>query len=107
MIQEDKIIKALQITCADGFIREDAADILPDIKASHRCIISKDLLIKDVHFRAQYPSLLYLAHKALRVNLRDIVAVGAERARGGGSILSNLMRPCKWLWKDVRIMGCL
>ncbi|AFJ42906.1 thiamine-phosphate kinase [Francisella orientalis] len=77
MIQEDKIIKALQAASADGFIGDDAA-VLPNLNGSNRYVISKDLLIEDVHFRTSYFSPEDLAHKALHVNLSDIAAMGAE-----------------------------
>ena len=77
MIQEDKIIKALQATSADGFIGDDAA-VLPNVDGSNRYVISKDLLIEDVHFRTKYFTPEDLAHKSLHVNLSDIAAMGAE-----------------------------
>lgn len=77
MIQEDKIIKALQATSTDGFIGDDAA-VLPNVNGSNRYVISKDLLIEDVHFRTKYFTPEDLAHKALHVNLSDIAAMGAE-----------------------------
>ncbi len=53
MIQEDKIIKALQTTSADRFIGDDAA-VLPNVHGSNRYVISKDLLAEDMHFRTKY-----------------------------------------------------
>lgn len=41
-------------------------------------LISKDLLIEDVHFRTHYFSPMNLAKKALHVNLSDIAAMGGE-----------------------------
>ena len=91
MIQEDKIIKALQATSTDGFIGDDAA-VLPNVNGSNRYVISKDLLIEDVHFRTKYFTPEDLAHKALHVNLSDISAMGAEPLYilCGISIPSNL-----------------
>ena len=77
MIQEDKIIKALQATSADGFIGDDAA-VLPNVHGTNRYVISKDLLVENVHFRTKYLTPEGLAHKALHVNLSDIAAMGAE-----------------------------
>lgn len=77
MIQEDKIIKALQATSTDGFIGDDAA-VLPNVNGSNRYVISKDLLIEDVHFRTKYFTPEDLAHKSLHVNLSDIAAMGAQ-----------------------------
>ncbi len=64
MIQEDKIIKALQTTSAGGFIGDDAA-VLPNVDGSNRYVISKDLLVENVHFRTTYLTPEDLAHKAL------------------------------------------
>lgn len=40
-------------------------------------VISKDLLVENVHFRLRYQTLESLAHKALHVNLSDLAAMGA------------------------------
>lgn len=77
MIQEDKIIKALQMTSAGGFIGDDAA-VLPNVYESNKYVISKNLLIEDVHFRTKYFTPEDLAHKSLHVNLSDIAAMGAQ-----------------------------
>jgi thiamine-monophosphate kinase len=77
MIGEDKIIQALQANSAGGFIGDDAA-LLPDVQVGNRYVISKDLLIEDVHFRTGYCTPENLAHKALHVNLSDIAAMGAK-----------------------------
>ena len=77
MIQEDKIIKALRATGTDGFIGDDAA-VLPNVNMSNRYVISKDLLIEDVHFRTKYFTPEDLVHKSLHVNLSDIAAMGAQ-----------------------------
>lgn len=77
MIQEDKTIKALQTTSAGGFISDDAA-VLPNVDVSNRYVISKDLLVENVLFRATYFMPEDLAHKALHVNLSVIAAMGAE-----------------------------
>ncbi|GJM06384.1 MAG: thiamine-monophosphate kinase [marine bacterium B5-7] len=58
------------------YIGDDAA-ILP-IDAEHSWVISKDLLIEDIHFRARYQTAESLAHKALHVNLSDIAAMGVQ-----------------------------
>jgi thiamine-monophosphate kinase len=91
MIQEDKLIKTLQAINANKFIGDDAA-ILPNIIADHRLVISKDLLVEDVHFRIKYFSPEDLAHKSLHVNLSDIAAMGAKPIYilCGISIPSNL-----------------
>jgi thiamine-monophosphate kinase len=40
-------------------------------------VITKDLLVEDVHFRTRYSSPESLAQKALHVNLSDLAAMGA------------------------------
>ena len=74
MLNELDIINKLQIE-SQGFVGDDAA-ILPNIKNSEY-VISKDLLIEDVHFRCSYFSPENLASKVLNVNLSDIAAMGA------------------------------
>lgn len=54
----------------------DDAAILPYTNDSVY-VISKDLLIEDVHFRCAYAKPKDLAHKALHVNLSDLAAMGA------------------------------
>lgn len=77
MLSENKIISALQTTASGEFIGDDAA-ILPHATINNRYVISKDLLIEDVHFRTSYFTADDLAHKALHVNLSDIAAMGAK-----------------------------
>lgn len=74
MIQEDKLIAALQPSSA-GFIGDDAA-VLPVGMAKHP-VVTKDLLVEDIHFRVNYFTPQDLAHKALHVNLSDVAAMGA------------------------------
>ena len=76
MIQEDKIVQTLKAT-SGGFIGDDAA-VLPNVDMSHRYVMSKDLLVENVHFRTTYFTPEDLAHKALHVNLSDIASMGAE-----------------------------
>lgn len=75
MINEDKMIASLQ-QCSDGFIGDDAA-VIPSNSDKH-FVITKDLLIEDIHFRIDYFKPEDLAHKALHVNLSDIAAMGAS-----------------------------
>lgn len=91
LISEDKIIEALQATSSSGFIGDDAA-ILPHVNAGNKYVMSKDLLVEDVHFRTSYFTPEDLAHKALHVNLSDIAAMGAKPLYilCGISIPSNL-----------------
>lgn len=72
-MQEDKFINLLQkeFLIPSG-IGDDAAIF------SKNYVISKDLLVEDVHFRVKYSNNEDLAYKALQVNLSDIAAMGAE-----------------------------
>jgi len=56
-------------------IGDDAA-ILP-LSKSEVFVITKDLLVEDIHFRTSYFDPESLAHKSLHVNLSDIAAMGA------------------------------
>lgn len=75
MLNEDKIIQNLR-TKSQEFIGDDAA-ILPSL-VGEQYVISKDLLLENVHFRINYFSPHDLAHKALHVNLSDLAAMGAK-----------------------------
>ncbi len=75
MISEDAIIQNLY-TKSHGFIGDDSA-VLPKLGAK-RYVITKDLLIEDVHFRTRYFSPGDLAHKSLHINLSDLAAMGAK-----------------------------
>lgn len=77
MIQEDKLINLLKEGLSKEFIGDDAT-ILPNLSSNYRYVITKDMLIEDVHFRTSYFSPQDLAHKALHVNLSDVAAMGAE-----------------------------
>lgn len=70
---EASIIKLLQ----DKFhsIGDDAA-ILP-INKTRSYVITKDLLVEDLHFKLNYQDGSSLARKALQVNLSDLAAMGA------------------------------
>ena len=89
MINEDNLIASLQ-QYSDGFIGDDAAVIPSNIDKHY--VITKDLLVEDVHFRINYFTPENLAHKALHANLSDIAAMGASPlyALCGISIPSNL-----------------
>jgi len=58
-------------------LTDDAALIAPP--AGHELVITTDALVEGVHFLADDPPLL-IAKKALRVNLSDLAAKGAEAA---------------------------
>lgn len=70
---EQSIIDFLQQNSCH--IGDDAA-ILPHINEDR--VVSKDLLIEDVHFRLRWTPAQDLAHKALEVNLSDLAAMGAQ-----------------------------
>lgn len=73
MVSEAAII-AMLAQESGGFIGDDAA-VLPAGEDNY--VITKDMLIEDVHFRTRYVSANDLAHKALMVNLSDLAAMGA------------------------------
>lgn len=56
-------------------LTDDAALISPG--DGHEFVVTTDALVADVHFRAKDPPDL-IARKALRVNLSDLAAMGAE-----------------------------
>ena len=73
MLSESKMINFLQQEFSiTGGIGDDCATCLENQ------VISKDLLVEDVHFRRRYTNSKALAHKALHVNLSDIAAMGAK-----------------------------
>ena len=74
MLNECRIIEMLKEAFPE-FIGDDAA-VLPELNHAHT-VITKDLLVEDVHFRLRYCSPEALAHKALHVNLSDLAAMGA------------------------------
>jgi thiamine-monophosphate kinase len=74
MINEDKLIKSLQQD--NCFIGDDAA-VVPFVD-NQNYVITKDILVEDIHFRTKYFTPYDLAHKALHVNLSDIAAMGAK-----------------------------
>lgn len=75
MLDEAKIIHRLKNAFPD-YIGDDAA-VIPT--SGNNCyVITKDILVEDVHFRSRYVDAASLAQKALQVNLSDIAAMGAE-----------------------------
>ena len=89
MINEDQLIASLQQS-SEGFIGDDAA-VMPSRSDTH-FVVTKDLLIENIHFRIDYFKPGDLAHKALHVNLSDLAAMGARPlyVLCGISIPSNL-----------------
>lgn len=76
MLNEDNIINLIKSNpLSRRFVGDDAATI--PLNDDTSLIISKDLLVEDIHFRIRYFSPKNLAHKALHVNLSDMAAMGA------------------------------
>lgn len=79
MLDEQRLINTLKTSFPSrGGIGDDAA-ILP-FSRTQRYVVSKDILIENVHFRRSYFSPEDLAHKAIHVNLSDIAAMGGTPA---------------------------
>lgn len=77
MLDEQDIIRRLQqATSHIGVtgIGDDAA-VIP-LNETESYVITKDLLVEDLHFSLAYFDPESLAHKALHVNLSDIAAMG-------------------------------
>ncbi len=74
MLNEADIVNKLKSSFPD-FIGDDAAVISQNEQSSF--VLTKDLLVEDVHFRTSYYRPEDLAHKALHVNLSDVAAMGA------------------------------
>ena len=75
MLNEAQLIAQLQNEFPQS-IGDDAA-VIPKFDGK-RYVVSKDLLIEDVHFRTNYVDAASLAHKTLHVNLSDCAAMGAK-----------------------------
>ncbi len=61
-------------------IGDDAAVIRPDGKTP--LLVTNDLMIEDVHYRAAWMSPFDLARKLVRINVSDIAAMGGQPAFG-------------------------
>lgn len=75
MISEAKIIHRIK-TSFPKHIGHDTAAI--DVPANASCVMTKDLLIENIHFRTSYVRPKSLAHKALHANLSDLAASGVR-----------------------------
>lgn len=71
---EDEIVRFLSMHCPS--IGDDGA-VLAHGRDGFQ-VISKDVLVEDVHFRLSWSTPENLAFKALEVNLSDLAAMGAE-----------------------------
>src|SRR3989338_9343741 len=77
MITESSLIGFLKSEFSDeNGIGDDCAILPLDEKTSY--VVSKDLLLENVHFDLSYTKPKDLAYKALHVNLSDIAAMGAK-----------------------------
>ena len=74
MLTEAGIITHLKSVFPEQ-IGDDAA-VIP-LTQNKSYVVTKDLLIEDIHFRRNYCPAKSLAYKALQVNLSDIAAMGA------------------------------
>ena len=75
-MNESNIIQFLQNSFPSPHGIGDDAAIFP-LSETESYVITKDLLIENIHFRQRYFDATSLAHKALHVNLSDIAAMGA------------------------------
>jgi len=75
MLSEEKIISTLQAMFPQH-IGDDGAVIPFSEKESY--VVTKDLLVEDIHFSLKYTPPEALAHKAIHVNLSDLAAMGAR-----------------------------
>lgn len=76
MLSESAVIQKL-IDRFPAYIGDDAA-VIPSINHSQSYVVTKDLLLENIHFRTGYFNPADLAHKALHANLSDIAAMGAK-----------------------------
>jgi thiamine-monophosphate kinase len=77
MLNEEHIISKLQKAFpSKNGIGDDAAII--NISANESILISKDLLVENIHFRLKYYTPKELAYKTLYVNFSDIYAMGGR-----------------------------
>lgn len=75
MLSETDIIRRIQKNFPDH-IGHDTAEI--DVPTDLCCVMTKDLLIDNIHFCTSYVESKSLAHKALHANLSDLAASGAQ-----------------------------
>lgn len=74
MLSEEHLIAHLKQAFPEC-IGDDAA-VLPRLPQG-QWVVTKDILVEQVHFRRRYTPPEALAHKALHVNLSDLAAMGA------------------------------
>ena len=75
MISETEVIHKIK-NRFPKHIGHDTAEI--NVPSDSSCVVTKDLLIDDVHFRTSYVEPKSLAYKALHANLSDLAASGAQ-----------------------------
>lgn len=75
MLNEANIIAYLKSEFPK-YIGDDSAVIKKDKTCNY--VITKDLLVEDIHFRKKYCDPLSIAHKSIHVNLSDLAAMGSK-----------------------------
>ncbi len=112
-LSEDELIARFFVPLAGPAglgLADDAALLMPP--AGHELVLTADMLMAGVHFFADDPAEA-IAKKALRVNLSDLAAKGAEPV----GFLLNLALPGDWseawlaafaagLGEDAKTYGC-
>ncbi|NQW10745.1 MAG: thiamine-phosphate kinase [Alphaproteobacteria bacterium] len=73
----DRFFAPLTQNAPGAFGLGDDGALLPAVPDGRRWVVTTDALVADVHFLADDPADL-VARKALRVNLSDLAAMGAE-----------------------------
>ncbi len=73
----DTLLKPLARNAPGAFALTDDAAVLPPMSPGEACVITKDALAAGVHFLPDDPP-EDMARKALRTNLSDLAAMGAE-----------------------------
>lgn len=77
MINEQGIIDFLREKFPLKYGIGDDAAILP-FNSKQSYVITKDMIVEDVHFRKRYYNIADIANKAVIINLSDIAAMGAK-----------------------------
>ncbi len=83
-----------------SWIGDDCCSV--DLNSSHlSLIVTKDVLIDQVHFSSRDQSLYDIARKSVLVNLSDLIAGGADKFIG---ILVGLVIPSTWTKNSQHLM---
>lgn len=105
MLSEEHLIAHLKQAFPEC-IGDDAA-VLPRLSQG-QWVVTKDILVEQVHFRRRYTPPEALAHKALHVNLSDLAAMGAtpQYVLLGLSIPANIEDAWMGLFLDAFCAVC-